>query len=122
MQQPGVFFHVTRPPWQPGQPLLCWRRQVAAGIRPETDWEHKTPVGSDGDVICLHDTLINARYWKEKNGLAQTGIVVRVRVPMVKLADMRCNPEEWYCYPNEIPAAWLEVVGDDEKDWSPSGR
>ena len=25
-------------------------------------------------------------------------------------------------YPDEVPAAWLEVVGDDEKDWSPSGR
>lgn len=35
---------------------------------------------------------------------------------LVKLADMRCNQEEWSCYPDEVPVAWLEACrrqGDD---------
>ena len=55
MYQPGVFYHVTRPPWQPGQPLLCWNRLVAAGIRSAADWQHPTlAVRYDGDLIGLY--------------------------------------------------------------------
>lgn len=123
MHQTGVFYHVTRSPWQNGQPLLCWNRLVAAGIRSAADWQHpKVEVGFDGDVIALHQMLSEARYWAHHNGLDETGIVVRVRVPDPSLADIRSNSEQYYCYPDEIPAAWLEVVGPDEKDWSPSGR
>ena len=118
MYQPGVFYHVTRPPWQPGQPLLCWNRLVAAGIRSAADWQHsKLAVGYDGDLIGLHRMLSDARYW------ARPGeTIVRVRIPDANLSAIRSNREEYYCYPDEIPTAWLEVVGDDEKDWSPSGR
>jgi hypothetical protein len=49
-------------------------------------------------------------------------MIVRVRIPEANLGDIRLNSEEYYCYPSEIPAAWLEVVGQDETDWSPSGR
>ena len=113
-----MFYHVTRPPWKPGLPLLCWNRLVAAGIRSAADWQHsKTEVGFDGDVIGLHDLLMNARTW------ARPGeTIVRVRIPETHVANIRSNSEEFWCYPNEIPAAWLEVVGDDEQDWSPTGR
>jgi hypothetical protein len=117
MHQIGVFYHVTRPPWESGQPLLCWDRLIAQGIRSAEDWQHsKVPVGYDGGVIALHDLLMNARHW------ARPGeTIVRVRIPETNLREIRSNREQHYCYPNEIPAAWLEVVGDGEVDWSPSG-
>jgi hypothetical protein len=118
-QQPGVFYHVTRPPWQPGQPLLRWNRLVAAGIRSATDWRHQTPVGWDGDRIVFHDTLVNARYWKKANRLDQNGIILRVRVPDANQVDLQPNSEQWACYPDEVPASWLDIVGDDEPNYPP---
>jgi hypothetical protein len=118
VHQLGVFFHVARPPWQPGQPLLCWDRLITAGIRSDADWQHpKVAVGYGGHLIALHQMLSGARQW------ARSGeTIVRVRIPQANLADIRSNSEEYYCYPNEIPAAWLEVVGESETDWTPSER
>jgi hypothetical protein len=98
--------------------LLCWDRLVVAGIRSTEDWQHsKFAVGYDGHLIALHQMLSDARYW------ARPGeTIVRVRIPEANLANVRSNREEYYCYPNEIPAGWLEIVGEDEIDWSPSGR
>jgi hypothetical protein len=98
--------------------LLCWDRLITAGIRSDADWQHpKVAVGYGGHLIALHQMLSGARQW------ARSGeTIVRVRIPQANLADIRSNSEEYYCYPNEIPAAWLEVVGESETDWTPSER
>jgi hypothetical protein len=68
-------------------------------------------------MIGLYALLLNARHW------ARPGeTIVRIRIPEAHLGDMRSNREDYSCYPDEIPAAWLEVVRDDEVDWSPSGQ
>ena len=105
-QEWGTFYHATRAPWQPGQPLLCWNRLVAAGIRSGSDWQHpKVPVGRDGDLIGLHPTLINARQW------ARPGeTIVRIRIQDSELSKLRDDSEQRTSFPDEIPAAWLEVV------------
>jgi hypothetical protein len=61
--------------------------------------------------------LSDARYWGRPGET-----IVRVRIPEEHFGKIRSNSEEYWCYPDEIPAAWLEVVGEEEKDWSPSGR
>jgi len=91
------------------------------GTRSSTEWEHpNVPVGTDGDVICLHDNLSNARYWSLHNGLGEQGTILRVHVPVDKLGQLWLNNEEWLCYPDEIPAAWLEVVDMHETERPPN--
>ena len=116
-----IFYHVTRPPWRQGDSLLCWDRQVQDGTRSKTDWEHpKLQEGTDGHLICLHDNLSNARYWLLHNGLDEHGTIVRVHIPVDELGQLHLNNEEWWCYPDEIPAAWLEVVDKHETERPPN--
>jgi len=84
-------------------------------LRSEANWQHpKVEVGYEGHLIALHETLSNARQW------ARPGeTILRVRVPDVNLAKIRSNSEEYWSYPDVIPAAWLEVVGEHESDWQP---
>ena len=116
MDRPGVFYHVTRPPWRPGQPLVCRNRLIELGIRSKDDWQHpNTPVGTDGDTISLHESLSNAR-----DPYARLGeTILRVKIPSAELSKLRSDSDDYPCYPGEIPAAWLEVVAESEPNWGP---
>ena len=106
MHEPGVFYHVTRPPWRPGLPLLCWNRLVAAGIRTALDWQHdRVDIGYDGGLIALHMDIGNARVWARRGET-----ILRVRIPPERFHEVRDSCEEYNCFPEEIPADWLEVA------------
>jgi hypothetical protein len=120
MHEPNVWYHVAHPKWQPGQPLYCWNRVVELGILTPADWAHpRVPVGMDGDMISLFDDLENARQHASNKPVPGEHIV-RIRFPPGEedIGFTKCEDVTAYrgC---EIPAAWLEVVGDDEEPWMP---
>ncbi len=103
--EPGVFYNAAGARWEPGQPLLCWDRLKAAGAVTDADWQHRTPVGQDGDVVPLHPDLAGARGW------AKTGeTIIRVRIPPDQLDKIRLDSEQFYAFPDAIPWEWCDVV------------
>jgi hypothetical protein len=107
----GVFYHVVGDEWCEGQPLRCWDDLVADGVLTAADWgrPERGPVGYDGSVVSLFANLIDARVMNTAGER-----IVRVRIPGDRLGDLKRNAEEYWCYPREISAKWLEIVGAGE--------
>jgi hypothetical protein len=52
-------YHVAGQEYREGDPLLCRDRLMEAGI--ETEWKWEAEEGHDHDVVCVFDTIEEAR-------------------------------------------------------------
>ena len=101
----GQHYHAAGTRWKPAQPLLCWNRLKVEGVVTDEEWQHRTSVGQDGDVVPLHADLAEARRW------ARTGeTIVRIRIPRDHQDKIRLDSEQFYAFPDTIPWEWCEVV------------
>lgn len=55
-----MYFHVAPATFRIGDDLLCWDELEARGDAPEWKWED-AEVGFDTDVVCLFESLDDAR-------------------------------------------------------------
>jgi hypothetical protein len=112
MGEDVIFYHVVGDEWQEGQPLRCWDDLVRDGVLTAAHWgkNRKVPVGYDGHLVSLFAHLSDARTMNTSKKR-----IVRVRILEEFLGDIKSNAEH-YCYPGEIPAGWLDVVGEGETD------
>ena len=118
-------YHVAGPRYEPGDDLLCWDRLTAAGVLSDEDWHwgDDAPLGYDGGVVCVYETLAEAIEHRDELG----GTILAIDLPDT-LDALAADPgsyetwagylsprpervEEGYlCFRDGIPAAW--IVGE----------
>ena len=73
-----TYFHVADRSYKPGEDLFCWDELERLGCAPEWKWE-EADIGFDGDVVCLFESLDEAREFQAAH--SPDGIILRVELP-----------------------------------------
>lgn len=85
-------YHVAGERWWPGQNLECWDALYSRGIVGDADWHwDDAPIGYDGGLISLHETLEDAQAFAAELG----GTVLAIEID--DAMDVRRNDEGYLC-------------------------
>ena len=100
------FFHIAPSDYQAGTDLICWDRQVAAGLVTDADWKWvDAPVGFDGHVVCLFADEAEARDYLAEQGRTLLSITLDTDEWMVEQVA-----EGYPCIADQIDAQYIKVI------------